>query len=159
MTQLLEPVRQSLEVAAPAAAAFRIWTEDIARWWPLATHSVGQADARGCAIEGRVGGRIYESTQAGAEHVWGTITLWDPPRRLAHSWHPGRTAADATTVEVTFTPLADRRTRLDLEHRGWPAEAAARRAEYDRGWAALLRNDYAPYLRRALLEAGRVATG
>ena len=98
-------------------------------------------------LEGRSGGRVCETTRAGAEHLWGTVKLWDPPRRLAHSWHPGRPPDDMRTVELTFSPAAERRTRLELVHDGWPASAAARRADYERGWAALLRDQYAPYVR------------
>jgi uncharacterized protein YndB with AHSA1/START domain len=136
-----------IDVAAPPAAAFRIWTEEIGRWWPLATHSVGQAAAATCALEGAQGGRIYETTRAGDEHLWGRITLWEPPHRLAHTWHPGRAPDEATTVEVSFRPIFGDRTRLELVHGGWPAGAAARRADYDRGWEALLRDDYAAYVR------------
>ena len=156
MAQLLEPVRKSIEVAAPVAEAFRIWTDEMARWWPLATHSVGQANTISCAIEGRTGGWIYETTRAGDQHVWGTITRWDPPRGLTHTWHPGRTAADATTVELVFTAVGHDRTRLNLEHRGWPADAAARRADYDHGWATVLHDRYAAYLRTVISDAGGV---
>ncbi|MFI7065170.1 hypothetical protein ACIBL3_29545 [Kribbella sp. NPDC050124] len=30
-------------------------------------------------LERRLGGRIYERTQAGDEIDWGEITAWDPP--------------------------------------------------------------------------------
>jgi hypothetical protein len=147
MAQRLEPVRQTIEVAAAPAEAFRVWTEAIGQWWPLATHSVGRKDTITCALEGQGGGRIYETTRAGEEHLWGTITLWDPPHRLAHSWHPGRAPDDLTTIELTFGPITAGQTRLELVHDGWPAGAAGRRADYDLGWAALLRDQYAPYVR------------
>jgi uncharacterized protein YndB with AHSA1/START domain len=93
-------------------------------------------------LEGRAGGWIYETTRPGDQHVWGTITQWDPPRRLAHSWHPGDHAVDATAVELTFTAVASNRTRLDLVHAGWPVTAADRRAEYDKGWDFVLGQCY-----------------
>lgn len=141
-----EPVRKTIEVAAPVADAFRIWTEEIARWWPLASHSVSQADAIACVLEGRVGGRIYESERSGDEHLWGTVTLWDAPRRIVHSWHPGRPATEATIVEIGFSPAPQGGTRIDLVHDGWPPDATARRANYERGWAKLLREHYAAYV-------------
>jgi hypothetical protein len=147
VAQQLEPVRTTIEVAAAPAEAFRIWTEAIGQWWPLATHSVGQKDTITCVLEGHTGGRIRETMRVGGEHLWGTITVWDPPHRLAHSWHPGRSPGDMTTIELTFSPVAEGQTRLELVHDGWPASAAGRRADYDRGWAALLRDHYAPYVR------------
>jgi uncharacterized protein YndB with AHSA1/START domain len=140
--QRLEPVRKRIEVGAPKAEAFRIWTAEIGSWWPLATHSVGRGDAVDCTLEGRSGGWIYETTRAGDQHVWGTITQWDPPHRLAHSWHPGGHATDATTVELTFSACGSDRTRVDLVHGGWPASATARRAEYDRRWDVVLGQCY-----------------
>jgi uncharacterized protein YndB with AHSA1/START domain len=142
----LPPLRKVIEVRVPAAEAFRLWTEAIGRWWPLASHSVGQADAVACVIEARTGGRIFETTRAGAEHLWGRITVFDPPHRLAFTWHPGRQPGDHTIVEVTFSPSGTGRTRLELAHSGWPVDAGARRADYDRGWQALLRDDFAAYV-------------
>ena len=63
--------------------AFRMFTEELSSWWPLATHSVCQDKAVRCAFEGRVGGEVYEEDTQGRRHVWGTVTVWDPPHRLA----------------------------------------------------------------------------
>jgi uncharacterized protein YndB with AHSA1/START domain len=145
----LPPVRKAIEVGVPPAEAFRLWTEAIGRWWPLASHSVAQADALACALEARTGGRIFETTRAGEEHVWGRITVFAPPHRLAFTWHPGRQPDDHTMVEVTFSPTGEGRTRLELTHRGWPRGAGARRANYDQGWQALLRDDFAAYVAAA----------
>ena len=145
----LPPVRKAIELGVPPAEAFRIWTAEIGRWWPLATHSVGQTEAFTCRVEGRVGGRIYEATRSGAEHLWGKITNWQPPHHLAFTWHPGRAPGDHTEVSVSFSPLEPDRTRLELIHDGWPPDVAARRADYERGWEALLRDDYAAYVAAA----------
>jgi uncharacterized protein YndB with AHSA1/START domain len=147
----LPPLRRTLELAVPPAVAFRIWTEELGRWWPLASHSVGQADAQGCMLEGKVGGRIFESTRAGAQHLWGTVVAFEPPARLAHSWHPGRAATEATMIELTFEPRGSGGTRLVLVHDGWQAGSAARRAGYDRGWDALLRDDYGAWVETAVM--------
>jgi uncharacterized protein YndB with AHSA1/START domain len=98
----LPPIRRSIEVAAGIEDAFRLWSDQIGQWWPLGAHSVGRADTTGCFVEGRLGGRVYETTLTGQEHLWGTVTAWAPPHRIAHSWHPGRTPADHTTLEVRF---------------------------------------------------------
>jgi len=145
----LEPVRKKIEVEVSVVEAFRIWTEEFGDWWPLATQSVGQSDAVACTLEGRAGGWIYETTRPGDQHVWGTITQWDPPHRLAHSWHPGGHAADATTVELTFSAVASNRTRLDLVHGGWPVTAAASRADYDKGWDFVLDDCYRAWASRS----------
>ena len=61
--------------------------------------SVGEADAVGVEIQGRVGGQIVETLADGRTSVWGTVTTWDPPHHVAFTWHPGRPAA-----EKTFSP-------------------------------------------------------
>jgi uncharacterized protein YndB with AHSA1/START domain len=136
----IAPVRKSITVSLPPERAFRRFTEEIAGWWPLATHSVSESAEATCAIEGRVGGRIVETAPDGAEHRWGTVMAWEPPRRLAFTWHPGRSDDTGQEVEVTFRP-EDGGTRVDLVHTGWERlgeKGAGMRADYDAGWDVVL---------------------
>lgn len=136
----LPPLLKSVRVAWPVEKAFRRFTEEIGNWWPLHTHSLGQANAETVVMEGRVGGRIVERIRGGAEAHWGTVTAWDPPSRVAFTWHPGNPPDSAQEVEVRFT--ADGAgTRLDLTHRGWEkfgTMAANARRGYDIGWGYVL---------------------
>jgi uncharacterized protein YndB with AHSA1/START domain len=91
-------------------------------------------------LEGRIGGRFFERQEDGTEAVWGTVTAWEPPLRLAFTWHPGRAESTAQEVEVRFTPV-DGGTRVELEHRGWEKlgeRAEEARNEYDSGWDFVL---------------------
>ena len=136
----IEPVRKSIEVACGPADAFRLFTDEIDSWWPLATHSVGAADAVSCHFEGRDGGRIYETLADGTIHLWGTITAWEPSARVVFSWHPGRDATTAQEVELRFIGISSG-TRIELEHRGWEIlgdRAAEVRAGYETGWVPVL---------------------
>lgn len=140
MTTPIEPLRKSIEVPLPQAEAFALFTAGMARWWPLATHSVGQARAVRCAIEPRVGGTIHEETVEGTRHVWGTVRTWEPPGRFVASWHPGRGPGSAQEIELRFVAIASG-TRVELEHRGWEAladKALATRQNYDAGWTGVL---------------------
>ena len=140
----LAPLVFTVDVRCTPDAAFRYFTADIGAWWPLGTHSVGRAAAVGCAFEPRVGGRLVERTRDGAAHAWGTVTTWDPPRQLAFTWHPGRSAETAQTVDVRFAP-SDDGTRVTLTHAGWAtlgARASAVRDEYGRGWRTVLGERY-----------------
>ncbi|MEM7354490.1 MAG: SRPBCC domain-containing protein [Acidobacteriota bacterium] len=139
----LPPVRQAIEVRRSTADAFRIFTEGIGSWWPLATHSVGGAESR-CVFESGLGGAIYEETANGERHAWGTVRLWEPPARVCFTWHPGRGAETAQEVELTFTEN-DGRTRVELVHRGWEVlgpEAEKTRAGYETGWAKVFGEHY-----------------
>ncbi len=138
--EALPPVRKRITVRCTRDQAFDLFTAGIARWWPLATHSVGLEDAAICVIEPRVGGHLFETDKAGTERQWGEVLVWEPPRRLVFTWHPGRAAETAQTVEVTFTGDGDV-TVLRLEHREWQRagdHADAVRDRYDQGWRAVL---------------------
>jgi uncharacterized protein YndB with AHSA1/START domain len=92
-------------------------------------------------FEERVGGRIYERSRSGEESTWGTVTLWEPPHRVAFTWHPGRDPEKPGAIEVSFHPDGAG-SRLELLHTGWesfgPLAVKARRG-YAIGWAYVLR--------------------
>jgi uncharacterized protein YndB with AHSA1/START domain len=134
----MEPLELEFTVACGPARAFSLWSEQTTRWWPHG-HSVSAEPGLTVTFEARPGGRIYETTPTGAEHDWGEVLTWEPPHRLVYLWHLRFDRADATEVEVTFTPVADG-TRVRIEHRGWERLGAAgeeRRDRNRRGWAAV----------------------
>lgn len=139
MTETTDPVRRSVVVPCEPAKAFALFTDEIDRWWPTATHSVGDDDCIGVGVEPRVGGRIVEQLRSGQEATWGTVTVWDPPREVAMTWHPGHPADRATDVRVTFSDHAGG-TLVELVHSGWErlADGARLRANYDSGWMIVL---------------------
>jgi uncharacterized protein YndB with AHSA1/START domain len=140
MADSIEPVRKVIEVRCDAGEAFRVMTEEIGEWWPLATHSVAQERAEGCFIEPRIGGRIYETGPEGSSHLWGGVGVWEPPGRLVFSWHPGREASSAQEVELRFRGHGGG-ARVELEHRRWEVlgpGAAEVRARYESGWEMVL---------------------
>ena len=129
-------LRKTIEVAAAPDRAFRLFTEGMAGWWPVRTHSVGEDRAETVVFEPGLGGRIYERTLDGDEHVWGTVTAWEPPGRVVFTWHPGRGPDTEQDVEVRFEPSGTG-TRVELVHTGWERlgdRAAAVRENYDGGW-------------------------
>jgi hypothetical protein len=111
------PLQLSFDVDCPADHAFDIWTTRIGIWWPP-DHTMS-GDPETVVIEGHVGGRIFERARDGAEHQWGVVTDWDPPRALTFTWHLGRVAGDATEVVVQFVSDDEAHTRVTIEHRGW----------------------------------------
>jgi uncharacterized protein YndB with AHSA1/START domain len=136
----VEPVRRTVSVARPVEDAFRVFTEEIGRWWPLETHSRAAGrdgvEAEAAVLEGRVGGRLYERVSDGTEADWGRITAWEPPHRVAFEWH---ITGLPTEVDVRFARDGDG-TRVELEHRGFERidDGAARRASYTSGWGSVL---------------------
>jgi len=63
----IEPVVKTITVACTPEQAFRYFTADLSKWWPIATHSVVAyasefKDKPATAIfEPRVGGRIFRT--------------------------------------------------------------------------------------------------
>ncbi len=89
-TEKITPVVKSVQVDLPPEAAFRLFTEGIASWWPLRSHSVGEEKAVSCTLEGQIGGRIYETMKDGRQEEWGEVTIWEPPARVDFHLAPRR---------------------------------------------------------------------
>jgi uncharacterized protein YndB with AHSA1/START domain len=140
-------VRKVVSVKAPQEVAWRVFTEKMSAWWPLATHKIGKAKAVDAVIEPCVGGRWYERGDDGSTCEWGRVLAWEPPSRLVLSWE---ISADwrhdpnlKTEVEVRFIPEGKNATRVELEHRNLDRYEARRdemRGIFDSegGWKGLL---------------------
>jgi uncharacterized protein YndB with AHSA1/START domain len=148
---VIEPIRLSFEVACPVEHAFDTWTGRIGQWWPL-DHTVSAKPGLTVVLEGRPGGRIFERETNGTEHEWGEVTVWEPPTRLAYTWHLNADRSDATQVEIQFVPRGQALTRVEIEHRDWErlgASAETWRARNLGGWSGLLPHYVAAVLSRA----------
>jgi hypothetical protein len=123
------PVIRAAHVSRPPAEAFAAFTEQIGAWWPVQTHGLFGADAGAVAFED---GRLVERAADGRTSVWAQVRSWEPPTLLVLDWHPGRTASQASRVEVRFIGDEDG-TRVEVRHDGWAAfgqDALARRRAY-----------------------------
>ena len=145
---MTEPVRKSITVKASQQRAFDVFTEGFDTWWPRG-HHIGNAPMKRAVIEGWVGGRCYSEQVDGSECPWGSVTVWEPPRRFVFAWQINANwkfepdLSQSSEVEVRFTPVAEGMTRVDLEHRDFdrmPVGAEAMRAGVggDGGWGGLL---------------------
>lgn len=153
-----DPVRHSVTVPANIDRAFETFANGMDRWWPV-NNSITRAPQARVTIEPREGGRWFEESVDGERCDWGTVLLWEPPRRLVLAWQL-QTAISGVTggglchgfwqyepnmqteVELRFTALGPRQTRVDLEHRNldrfvYPEPARAY-LDDDGGWPGLL---------------------
>jgi uncharacterized protein YndB with AHSA1/START domain len=119
-------VRKSVRVRASLERAFSVFVEQMETWWP-ATHHIGNTPFVAIFVEPRVGGRWYERNSKGDLCDWGNVLKWDPPHRVAFSWHvgPGHDQPDwvfdpdinkASEVEISFTDEGSGITLVELEH-------------------------------------------
>ena len=122
-SKVIDPnsVRKVMSVQAPPLVAWRVITEKMGTWWPLAHYKIGKAKAVDAVIEPRVGGRWYERGDDGSTCDWGSVLTWEPNTRLVLSWD---ITADwqydpnlKTEIEVRFIADGESRTRVELEHR------------------------------------------
>jgi uncharacterized protein YndB with AHSA1/START domain len=142
------PVRKSVTVKASQHHAFDVFTTGFDGWWPR-SHHIGKSPMTRGVIEGRVGGRCYSEQADGTQYSWGEVIVWDPPKRLVlawkitPNWQYEPDAAKCSEVEISFNPLGDGSTRVDLEHRNFSRAGAGwetMRAMIDGpgGWTQIL---------------------
>ena len=136
-----DPVRKSVTVPTAPQRAFELFTAHMHEWWPLVTHSVGAADAVSVTFGEGVGAVILETLADGTTSVWGTVTEWEPPHRVAFTWHAGTAETEATRVEVTFSESEPGSTVVRLIHSGWERrpDGLSARESYDSGWEPVVR--------------------
>ena len=145
------PVVKTVTVRCSPDKAFRHFTEGMGTWWPLVTHHIGP-EPETCVIEPRLGGRLYERAKDGLETKWGTVLVWDPPKRLTFSWEISCTdpVPDAR-VEVSFTGVPDG-TEVKLVHSGWEqmGELGAQvRERFNEGWVRVFEECFVEYANAA----------
>jgi uncharacterized protein YndB with AHSA1/START domain len=124
MTQTTEPttVNATIEVNAPQQRAFEVFTRDFGAFKPP-EHNLLAVPIAETVVETHVGGHIIDRGTDGSECRWARVLAYEPHDRFVFSWDISpywqvETDQDKTSeVEVTFTPLAQDRTRVDIEHR------------------------------------------
>lgn len=140
-------VRKVVSVQAPPETAWKVFTEKMGTWWPLASYKIGAASAVDAVIEPRVGGRWYERGDDGSTCDWGRVLAWEPHTRLVLTWDitaEWKFDPDLNTeIEVRFVPDGKNGTRVELEHRRLDRYGARRdemRAIFDTqgDWGRLL---------------------
>jgi uncharacterized protein YndB with AHSA1/START domain len=113
----------SVLVRVAPEQAFRVFTEEIDRWWRRGLAYRVAGTRRGIIhLEPGVGGRLFESfeTAAGERVVdTGKVVTWEPPHRLVFEWRAANFApSEKTEVEVLFDPHPSG-TFVTVTHRGW----------------------------------------
>jgi uncharacterized protein YndB with AHSA1/START domain len=127
-------IRKSILVARPPEVSFKVFCEDMHKWWPAGFSGEGSK----VFLECRVGGRYYERRGDGSEYEIGRVTAYQPSSVVAFTWRAPSWDV-ITQVEIRFSAEAGG-TRIELEHSGWEQSDKTReaRTNYDSGWGRIL---------------------
>ncbi len=144
-TITIAPLNKTITVRAPQAKAFKVFTDDLDRWWPK-QHHLGEAALVKSVIEPRVGGRWLNTHADGRQTVTGHMRVWEPPSRIVFGWEIDPTWKPSTTVssevEVRFIAVDAQTTRVELEHRDFESMGQEggelMRKGVDDGWPGIL---------------------
>jgi uncharacterized protein YndB with AHSA1/START domain len=133
----------SVLVKVPPAEAFRVFTEEIDRWWRRGLrYRIGKRRSV-VHLEPKLGGRLFESFETAAgEKVkeTGRVTCFEPASRLVLEWRAVNFAPDEKTeVEVLFAPSPSG-TLVTVCHRGWSKLRADHPVRHGQGAPAFLRS-------------------
>jgi uncharacterized protein YndB with AHSA1/START domain len=144
-TIMIAPVRKTVRVNAPIAHAFDVFTNGFSRWWPR-DHSIAKKPISKLLLEPCLGGRWLEISDDGTQTKVATITLWEPPHRIAlvwqvdAQWRPD--SSMKSEVDVRFFAEGPNATRVELVHHKFEtmgAEAGeSMRKDVNGGWPAIL---------------------
>ena len=140
-------IKKTIHVDAEPRIAWRVFTEKMGTWWPLAYYKIGNAKAVDAVIEPYVGGRWFERGEDASTCQWGSVLVWEPPSHLVLTWD-----VDAgwkydsnlrTEIEVRFISEGPKRTRVEFEHRrldryGAQREEMRRIYDTEGDWGKLL---------------------
>lgn len=112
---------KTVDVDAAQEIAWRVFTEKMGSWWPLAYYKIGKANAVDAVMEPHAGGRWYERGEDGSTCQWGSVLEWEPYARLVLEWDVNAEwqydPELKTEIEVRFIARGERATRVELEHR------------------------------------------
>lgn len=132
-------IEKSVWLACGQAEAFRLFTDEVSRWWP-ATHRLSKAS------DGEVfllaSGRFFERTRDGREFEMGRVLEWPAVERIVLDFYLGTGPDHPTSVTITFTPESGG-TRIDVRHTGTGASAALwnlRAPVFNGSWDSVLAN-------------------
>ena len=140
------PIQKEIVVNASQERCFGVFTAGIDKWWSR-EHHIGKSPLKEFVLEQQAGGRWYSVCEDGSEVNVGRVLVWQPSSRLVLSWQiTAKWQYDAdfvTEVELRFTPLGPKQTRVELEHRkleayGTDAETMHKTFDSEDAWVRTL---------------------
>ena len=135
------PITHEYVLRCGAARAFATYTQRIREWWdPRYTANADTLEA--VTITPRVGGRVRARHRDIGEDDWGEVTVWEPRRRLVHTFTLAQDPQHPSEVAVEFVPggadgNSDTGCTVRFAHGGWTEANAAERQKFT-DWPVML---------------------
>jgi hypothetical protein len=131
----LAPIVHEYELSCDVETAFETYTGRIGEWWdPRYTADAETFET--VTIEPRVDGRVFATHTDIGDDDWGRVTVWEPGRRLAHTFALAQDPAHPSEVAVEFVPRPDGCT-MRFAHGGWTERNADVRSKFG-DWRVML---------------------
>jgi hypothetical protein len=137
----LSPITHEYPLRCSAEHAFGTYVERIGEWWDP-RYTADAETLQDVTIEPRVGGRVYATHRDAGEDDWGVVTVWEPGRRLVHTFTLAQDPRHPSEVAVEFLAAADGgggRTGCTVRfaHGGWTEANAHMRKKFS-DWPVML---------------------
>ncbi|MBA2383172.1 MAG: SRPBCC domain-containing protein [Actinobacteria bacterium] len=116
--------------------AFAVYTGRIGEWWDPA-YTANAETLQGVTIEPRVRGRVYATHSDTGLDDWGEVTVWEPGRRLVHTFTLAQDPRHPSEVAVEFRPSDGDGCTVRFAHGGWTKANVASRKKFG-DWQILL---------------------
>jgi Activator of Hsp90 ATPase homolog 1-like protein len=131
------PIVHEYRLGCSAEHAFAVYAGRIGEWWdPRYTANADTLET--VTIEPRVGGRVYAVHGDIGEDDWGRVTVWEPGRRLVHTFTLAQDPRHPSEVEVEFAAGEDGAgSTVRFAHGGWTRANAEGRKKFS-DWPVML---------------------
>lgn len=137
----LSPITHEYALRCSAEHAFATYAGRIGEWWDP-RYTANAETLEDVTIQPRVGGRVYATHRDIGEDDWGVVTVWEPGRRLVHTFTLAQDPRHPSEVAVEFLAAdgakGGRTTcTVRFAHGGWTAGNAGMRAKFS-DWRVML---------------------
>jgi hypothetical protein len=137
MVTSVDPIVHEYALGCDAESAFVIYTTRIRDWWDP-RYSANPETFESATIEPWVSGRVYASHEDLGQHDWGEVTLWQPGRRVVHTFTLAQDPSHPSEVAAKFEPGENGPGCIfRFEHGGWNETNAATREKFG-DWPVML---------------------
>jgi Activator of Hsp90 ATPase homolog 1-like protein len=143
----LDPIVHEYDLRCSAEQAFDVYAYRIAEWWHP-DYTANPETLESVIIEPRVGGRVLATRTVEGDFTWGSVTVWEPARRLVYTSTLAQSSAHPSEINVRFHPHEDG-CQVHFEHGGWNHSNVSDRGKF---------SDWPLILDRYAALADRVAT-